>query len=91
MRETIQAEEVDDEWSDDDDTYMDDLANEEGAIVGDCCFFCNQQSPTMEQNLEHMSLKHGFYIPDLEYCANLDGLVSYIGQSEDGSAVSIPH
>uniref|UniRef100_A0A914V5D7 C2H2-type domain-containing protein n=1 Tax=Plectus sambesii TaxID=2011161 RepID=A0A914V5D7_9BILA len=68
------------EWTDaeSDDEQMD-LTERPGAIPSDTCLFCLAQASTLEQNLEHMSKKHGFYIPDLEFCSDLDGLVKYLG------------
>merc|ERR1719219_881774 len=34
---------------------------------------------TMKKNLLHMSEKHSFFVPDLDFVVNLDGLLSYIG------------
>ncbi len=35
------------------------------------CLFCPHTSNAMEQNLTHMSMKHGFFIPDLDYLVDL--------------------
>ena len=42
------------------------------------CLFCPHTSNAMEQNLTHMSMKHGFFIPDLDYLVDLKGLISYL-------------
>jgi len=44
------------------------------------CLFCNQQSPSLEENLTHMSISHSFFIPDAEYLVDIPGLVAYLGE-----------
>lgn len=65
-----QAEESDDEeeWDDGDG-----LALEE-------CLFCSDIAASLDSNVVHMYKSHGFFIPDAEYCADVQGLVSYLGK-----------
>lgn len=44
------------------------------------CLFCNQQAPSLEENLTHMSIGHSFFIPDAEYLVDIPGLVAYLGE-----------
>jgi pre-60S factor REI1 len=44
------------------------------------CLFCPTRSDSMPSNLEHMSLVHGFFIPDAEYLIDLAGLIAYLGE-----------
>ncbi|KAF3903229.1 hypothetical protein ABW20_dc0104261 [Dactylellina cionopaga] len=44
------------------------------------CLFCANPSPTLQQNLEHMSKSHGLFIPEQRYLVNLEGLIRYLGQ-----------
>lgn len=44
------------------------------------CLFCPQCSDNLELNLNHMSLSHGFFIPDIEYLTNLKDLMAYLGE-----------
>ena len=70
-----EVEDVDsDEWDEDD------FGDEEDAIAPNDCFFCVHHSSNMEKNMLHMSEKHSFFVPDLEYVVNLDGLLSYLGK-----------
>jgi len=63
-----EIEEVDsDEWDDED------------AIPANDCFFCAHHSSNNDKNLMHMSEKHSFFVPDLQFVVNLDGLLTYIG------------
>lgn len=68
-------EEVDsDEWDEDDE-----FGDEADAIANFDCFFCSHHSSNIEKNLLHMSEKHSFFVPDLEFVVELDELLTYIG------------
>ncbi|KDO30833.1 hypothetical protein SPRG_04734 [Saprolegnia parasitica CBS 223.65] len=42
------------------------------------CMFCTQSSESLEANLIHMQKMHGFFVPDLEYLKDLEGLMTYL-------------
>ncbi|KAI7865148.1 C2H2 type zinc-finger-domain-containing protein [Spinellus fusiger] len=42
------------------------------------CLFCSHTSDTLENNLSHMYLTHGFFLPDREYLKDVEGLVLYL-------------
>eukprot|EP00127_Corallochytrium_limacisporum_P007417 Clim_evm20s251 gene=Clim_evmTU20s251 len=44
------------------------------------CMFCPHKDESFDANLEHMAKFHGFYVPDLEYCVDIKGLVKYLGE-----------
>nr|GAT57697.1 zinc finger protein 622-like protein [Mycena chlorophos] len=44
------------------------------------CLFCPQEAPTLDENLEHMSAVHSFFVPDAEYLVDLTGLIAYLGE-----------
>lgn len=44
------------------------------------CLFCTRTFATMEVNLKHMANNHAFHIPDLQYCRDLPGLLSQLGE-----------
>ncbi|KAI9293190.1 hypothetical protein K502DRAFT_294161 [Neoconidiobolus thromboides FSU 785] len=44
------------------------------------CIFCNHKSEDFEGNMEHMSIAHSFFIPDIEYLVDLKGLIKYLGE-----------
>ncbi|KAF9929271.1 hypothetical protein FBU30_001753 [Linnemannia zychae] len=44
------------------------------------CLFCTEKAETFEKNVEHMTRTHGFFIPDLEYIVDLEGLIKYLGE-----------
>jgi pre-60S factor REI1 len=44
------------------------------------CLFCPHASPSLDDNLTHMSASHSFFIPDADYLVDLTGLVLYLGE-----------
>ncbi|KAF9393061.1 hypothetical protein CPB97_004086 [Podila verticillata] len=44
------------------------------------CLFCTEKAETFESNVEHMTKAHGFFIPDIEYLVDLEGLIRYLGE-----------
>ncbi|XP_067634705.1 cytoplasmic 60S subunit biogenesis factor ZNF622 [Eurosta solidaginis] len=72
--EDIEVEEVEqfdsDEWEK--------LA--ENPLTEKDCLFCTHVSEDMVENLKHMSVAHSFFIPDTEFCTDLEGLLYYLGE-----------
>lgn len=44
------------------------------------CLFCNHNADTFEDNMQHMTIQHSFFIPDIEYLVDLKGLIKYFGE-----------
>ncbi|XP_068628594.1 cytoplasmic 60S subunit biogenesis factor ZNF622 [Battus philenor] len=44
------------------------------------CLFCPHHSKNMVKNLKHMLEAHSFFIPDVEYCIDIKGLLLYLGE-----------
>lgn len=48
------------------------------------CLFCqrkeNSSFQSVEENLSHMRIQHGLYVPEKDYLADIDGLLNYLGQ-----------
>ncbi|KAG8761059.1 hypothetical protein FRC14_007840 [Serendipita sp. 396] len=44
------------------------------------CLFCSNRSDSLSTNLSHMSVAHGFFIPDADYLVDLEGLIAYLGE-----------
>lgn len=44
------------------------------------CIFCSNKAETFEDNMKHMGIAHGLYIPDLEYIKDLRALIKYLGE-----------
>lgn len=59
-----------DEWNEDD---------EYNPINKNKCLFCHHISEDLVENLKHMTEVHSFFIPDVEYCVDLKGLLLYLG------------
>lgn len=78
---TIQEEEVDDDGMDVESVGSDEWDEDaENPIKENGCLFCDHQSESLEKCLKHMSIAHSFFIPDLEYCADIEGLVGYLAE-----------
>ncbi|QPG77373.1 hypothetical protein FOA43_004786 [Brettanomyces nanus] len=58
-----------------------DLDEEDQEIPVTACFYCDQKSNQLETNVNHMFRKHGLYIPERSYLADIEGLLSYISNS----------
>lgn len=42
------------------------------------CLFCNIPSDDLDQNIVHMKVVHGMYIPERKYLVDLPGLIEYL-------------
>ncbi|XP_043079883.1 zinc finger protein 622 [Puntigrus tetrazona] len=51
-----------------------------GAIPVTDCLFCGHHSRSLTRNMTHMTKTHSFFLPDIEYLANLRGFISYLGE-----------
>uniref|UniRef100_A0A915PC51 C2H2-type domain-containing protein n=1 Tax=Setaria digitata TaxID=48799 RepID=A0A915PC51_9BILA len=43
------------------------------------CLFCNYSSNDVGTNLMHMTVFHGFFLPDAEFCTDVGGMLHYLG------------
>lgn len=59
-----------DEWNAED---------ESNPINKNNCLFCAHHSRSLLVNLRHMTEAHSFFVPDVEYCVDLKGLLLYLG------------
>ncbi|KAL1506594.1 hypothetical protein ABEB36_005925 [Hypothenemus hampei] len=66
----VNSEEDSDEWDDEDDNPID----------NNDCLFCSNHSRSFLENLEHMTIKHSFFISDIEFCTDVEGLLRYLGE-----------
>ncbi|KAJ3120604.1 hypothetical protein HK100_012728 [Physocladia obscura] len=46
----------------------------------DCLFCESHKSISLEENVKHMAAVHSFFVPDLEYLVDLEGLIAYLGE-----------
>lgn len=67
-----------DEQASDDEMDTDD-GEEEEELDPCCCFMCDQDHNTLESCMVHMHKFHGFFIPDVEYLKDPEGLLTYLG------------
>ena len=49
-------------------------------ISGTDCLFCSHSSESLEANMEHMTVAHSFFIPDLEFLVDLPGLLNVLAR-----------
>lgn len=61
----------------DSDEWIEDINN---PIKSNNCLFCDNHSKSLVKNLKHMTIAHSFFIPDPEYCTDVKGLLSYLGE-----------
>uniref|UniRef100_A0A8D8J2M7 Zinc finger protein 622 n=3 Tax=Culex pipiens TaxID=7175 RepID=A0A8D8J2M7_CULPI len=72
MEQDGEVEEVDsDEWNDED---------WDNPIENNDCLFCLNHCEDLIQNVKHMSVKHSFFIPDAEFCIDVEGLLGYLAE-----------
>ncbi|XP_064103752.1 cytoplasmic 60S subunit biogenesis factor ZNF622-like [Macrobrachium nipponense] len=64
----------------DDSSEYEEVEWEGDAIELKDCLFCSHHSASLKKKLEHMSNQHSFFIPDLEYCTDVVGLLTYLGE-----------
>ncbi|XP_055706829.1 cytoplasmic 60S subunit biogenesis factor ZNF622 isoform X2 [Phlebotomus papatasi] len=63
---------IDDEW--DDLSDMDELEDVDPTM----CIFCSLVHENLSHNIRHMAEVHSFFIPDVEFCSDIGGLVGYL-------------
>lgn len=56
------------------------LADSKYQIYENNCLFCDHHSRSLVNNMKHMVKNHSFFVPDLEYCVDLSGLLEYLKQ-----------
>lgn len=70
--------------SDDDiwDSDMEDEVEESDTdeISNSHCFYCGKDNHEVEDNIKHMSNRHGLYIPERSYLVDLDGLLTFVNE-----------
>ena len=61
----------------DSDEWLEDTDN---PTMRNDCIFCAHHSRSWVKNLKHMTEAHSFFVPDLEYCVDVKGLIEYLGE-----------
>lgn len=72
-------EEMEDIETDSEVESVESFGDEDGLGMEEC-LFCSLVGQSLEENLNHMTVKHGFFLPDAEYLTDLEGLITYLGQ-----------
>lgn len=49
------------------------------AIKSNTCLFCDRENTNIKNNIDHMNLIHGFFIPENKYLIDLEGMMDYLG------------
>ncbi|GLT85154.1 hypothetical protein SLE2022_033510 [Rubroshorea leprosula] len=71
-------------YSNDMDTNgEEDSEDDEEELDPSCCFVCDLQHDSIENCMIHMHKQHGFFIPDVEYLKDPEGLLTYLGLKRD--------
>lgn len=72
--------EVDEKISDEEVEEVDSDEWDEDSISDNQCLFCSHTSRSLVRNVRHMTQKHSFFVPDVEYCVNMSGLITYLSE-----------
>lgn len=71
------SDEESEEESDISDSESYDELKEE--VTATTCFYCGLKHTEREENIRHMYLKHGLYIPERSYLVDPEGLLVFLG------------
>lgn len=92
LQQVAQRQDMEDDEDCDDDDYEDVDEEEQVGEVEELeeiaenplkdrdCLFCPHEAEDVMDNLKHMSQAHSFFIPDVEYCTDVEGLLYYLGE-----------
>uniref|UniRef100_A0A182KCF9 C2H2-type domain-containing protein n=1 Tax=Anopheles christyi TaxID=43041 RepID=A0A182KCF9_9DIPT len=72
--------EVDEEMMEDGDSDEWEDVEFENPIERNDCIFCPHHSVDLLENIKHMSVVHSFFIPDAEFCVDVEGLLTYLAE-----------
>lgn len=76
----------DGEWEDVDE---DGDGVEDETVNVECCLFCSRRGSSLVENVEHMTRAHSFFIPDIEYLTDLDGLILYLSAKVNSGSMCL--
>jgi pre-60S factor REI1 len=81
MEEPVEEGDSDDsDWESMSEGEEEEVLDLSNAIPVTTCLFCPIESPTLDKNVEHMTRVHSFFIPDIEYLTDVEGLLTYLGE-----------
>ncbi|KAI3987860.1 hypothetical protein MKX01_020974 [Papaver californicum] len=92
--EEVETEESEDEWvevgedegdsvtnlSVDESPSDEEMDDEDMEVNPACCFICDKMHNSIEICMVHMHKQHGFFIPDIEFLKDPEGLLTYLGK-----------
>ena len=73
---TVDEDDEDDEMEGDEE--WEDVEGDEIPVTD--CLFCGRSSSSMEDNLQHMTVSHSFFLPNVEYLVDMEGMLEYLGK-----------
>lgn len=76
--DSLHGSDDEDSLPSDDEDFLDELAFE--ILPNTYCFYCGKNNEEVENNIRHMSHRHGLYIPERTYLVDLDGLLTFLNE-----------
>lgn len=80
LKMTQEAERGEPSEEEEDDSIDAKIAASRRPLASNSCLFCPHQSSSLELSLEHMTRQHSFFIPDVDYLRDTEGLLAYLGE-----------
>lgn len=85
---TMDVDDEDSDWEDESGSECDDEFDQDNfdeitqsnPILKHNCLFCSHHSRSLSRNLKHMYAEHTFFVPDLDYVCDIQGLLLYLGE-----------
>ncbi|MCL7029600.1 hypothetical protein MKW94_020769, partial [Papaver nudicaule] len=63
-----------------DESDSDEEMDDDMEVNPSCCFICDKMHDSIEICMVHMHKQHGFFIPDIEFLKDPEGLLTYLGK-----------
>jgi len=60
------------------DAYIEQKLKDAKPVSINDCLFCAESSSSLDENIDHMTKVHSFFIPDIEYMVDLEGFIKYL-------------
>ena len=80
LTDEIQIDNSDGQLTAEEVQYLQEKISKAKLLTIEDCLFCNNHSTDLQSNVEHMTLTHGLFIPDIEYLKDLEGLIKYLAE-----------
>ncbi|XP_033639240.1 zinc finger protein 622-like [Asterias rubens] len=66
------------EMADEEDGEWEEIEGEPISVTD--CLFCSHSSRSVVNNCKHMTQSHSFFLPNVEFLVDLEGLLAYLGE-----------